>query len=302
MATSLAFRVTAAIVFTLVMGCNESTAPTPPPAPPPPPPPAPSDLWSDPATWPDGIVPAAGAAVTIPAGKTVLLDVSPPPLTSLTVLGTLRLQPADLNLTAGWIAVTGRFEVGSEAVPFTNRVVITLNGPTTDDIMGMGYRVFGAINGGVIELHGQKRVGWTRLAATAPAGATQLTLEREVDWRPGDQVVIASVFRSSLPEGERLSEAELVSDLAAAGVAARHLPGVDEIVGAIAAEAREGDLVVVMSNGGFGGATLASRARRRLDRRRAPVRRSDGAVRARGARASTFPSPSVRRWRPSIPR
>jgi cell migration-inducing and hyaluronan-binding protein len=122
----------------------------------------------------------------------VLLDVSPPPLTSLTVAGTLRFQPTDLNLTSGWIAVTGRFEVGTEAVPFANRVVITLNGPNTDDIMGMGYRVFGAINGGVIELHGQKRVGWTRLAASASAGATQLVLEREVDWRPGDQIVIAS--------------------------------------------------------------------------------------------------------------
>ncbi|MEO5817089.1 MAG: type II toxin-antitoxin system HigB family toxin [Gemmatimonadaceae bacterium] len=28
-------------------------------------------------------------------------------------------------------------------------------------------------------MHGAPRAGWTRLAATAPAGATQLTLERE---------------------------------------------------------------------------------------------------------------------------
>jgi UDP-N-acetylmuramate: L-alanyl-gamma-D-glutamyl-meso-diaminopimelate ligase len=68
-----------------------------------------------------------------------------------------------------------------------------------------------------------------------------------------DQVVIASVFRSSLPESERLSEGELVADLQAAGVAARHLPDVDTIVQVVAGEARPGDLVVVMSNGGFGG-------------------------------------------------
>jgi UDP-N-acetylmuramate: L-alanyl-gamma-D-glutamyl-meso-diaminopimelate ligase len=68
-----------------------------------------------------------------------------------------------------------------------------------------------------------------------------------------DQVVIATVYRSTLPEAERLSEAELVADLEAAGVAARHLPDVDAIVGTVAAEARPGDLVVVMSNGGFGG-------------------------------------------------
>jgi UDP-N-acetylmuramate: L-alanyl-gamma-D-glutamyl-meso-diaminopimelate ligase len=68
-----------------------------------------------------------------------------------------------------------------------------------------------------------------------------------------DEVVLATVFRSSLPEAERLSESQLVSDLRQAGVAARHLPDVDTIVREVAAEARAGDLIVVMSNGGFGG-------------------------------------------------
>jgi UDP-N-acetylmuramate: L-alanyl-gamma-D-glutamyl-meso-diaminopimelate ligase len=68
-----------------------------------------------------------------------------------------------------------------------------------------------------------------------------------------DEVVIASVFRSTLPEEERLSESQLVSDLRDAGVAARHLPDVDTIVRDVSGEAREGDLVVIMSNGGFGG-------------------------------------------------
>ncbi len=68
-----------------------------------------------------------------------------------------------------------------------------------------------------------------------------------------DEVVLASVFRSSLPESERLSEEQLVADLKHAQVRARHLPTVDAIVDAVSKEAREGDLVVVMSNGGFGG-------------------------------------------------
>jgi UDP-N-acetylmuramate: L-alanyl-gamma-D-glutamyl-meso-diaminopimelate ligase len=68
-----------------------------------------------------------------------------------------------------------------------------------------------------------------------------------------DEVVIASVFRSSLPEAERLSEDQLVTDLRAAGVSARHLPDVDTIVRDVAGEAQSGDLVVIMSNGGFGG-------------------------------------------------
>jgi UDP-N-acetylmuramate: L-alanyl-gamma-D-glutamyl-meso-diaminopimelate ligase len=68
-----------------------------------------------------------------------------------------------------------------------------------------------------------------------------------------DQVVIASVFRSTLPEEQRLSEAQLVSDLTSQGVSARHLPDVDTIVAQVSAEARDGDRIVIMSNGGFGG-------------------------------------------------
>ncbi len=68
-----------------------------------------------------------------------------------------------------------------------------------------------------------------------------------------DQVVIASVYRSTLADSERLSEAQLVADLQAAGVAARHLPDVEAIVRDVSREAEEGDLIVIMSNGGFGG-------------------------------------------------
>jgi UDP-N-acetylmuramate: L-alanyl-gamma-D-glutamyl-meso-diaminopimelate ligase len=68
-----------------------------------------------------------------------------------------------------------------------------------------------------------------------------------------DEVVIASVFRSSLPESERLSADRLVDDLRGRGQRARHIPEIDAIVSAIVAESRAGDVVVLMSNGGFGG-------------------------------------------------
>ena len=68
-----------------------------------------------------------------------------------------------------------------------------------------------------------------------------------------DEVIIAGVFRSSLPDAERLSAEQLVADLQAGGTAARHIPDVEAIVATVSAEARPGDLVVVMSNGGFGG-------------------------------------------------
>ena len=70
---------------------------------------------------------------------------------------------------------------------------------------------------------------------------------------PADEVVVASVFRSSLPPEERLSEDQLVSDLKGTGTSARHLPDVETIVREVSREAKPGDLIVVMSNGGFGG-------------------------------------------------
>ncbi len=68
-----------------------------------------------------------------------------------------------------------------------------------------------------------------------------------------DQVVIAPVFRSTLPEAERLSVPTLIRDLGASGIAAREAASIDGIIATIVAERRPGDLVVIMSNGGFGG-------------------------------------------------
>jgi UDP-N-acetylmuramate: L-alanyl-gamma-D-glutamyl-meso-diaminopimelate ligase len=66
-----------------------------------------------------------------------------------------------------------------------------------------------------------------------------------------DRVVLPAIFRSNLPEEQRLSVEQLVKDLKTAGTDARYIPAVDDIVRTVAAEARDGDLVVVMSNGGF---------------------------------------------------
>jgi UDP-N-acetylmuramate: L-alanyl-gamma-D-glutamyl-meso-diaminopimelate ligase len=66
-----------------------------------------------------------------------------------------------------------------------------------------------------------------------------------------DRVLLPAVFRSQLPEDQRLSVDQLVADLRASGKDARFIPQVDDIVSTVGKEARPGDLVVVMSNGGF---------------------------------------------------
>jgi UDP-N-acetylmuramate: L-alanyl-gamma-D-glutamyl-meso-diaminopimelate ligase len=68
---------------------------------------------------------------------------------------------------------------------------------------------------------------------------------------PADRVLLPAVFRSSLPDDQRLSAEQLVADLKAAGKDARYIPKVDDIVTTVGKEAKNGDLVVVMSNGGF---------------------------------------------------
>ena len=66
-----------------------------------------------------------------------------------------------------------------------------------------------------------------------------------------DHVVLPAVFRSSLPDSERLSPELIVEELKVAGVDARYIPSVDDIVHTVARDSRDGDLIIVMSNGGF---------------------------------------------------
>ncbi len=68
-----------------------------------------------------------------------------------------------------------------------------------------------------------------------------------------DEIVFAAVFRSTLPAAERLDAEAVVAGVNARGRHARHVPTVPEIVDLVVADARAGDLVVVMSNGGFDG-------------------------------------------------
>src|SRR5919204_291560 len=68
-----------------------------------------------------------------------------------------------------------------------------------------------------------------------------------------DQVIVASVYRAdSIPEAQRLSPASVVAALVRAGRPARELADADAIVDTIAPELRSGDVIAILSNGGFG--------------------------------------------------
>ena len=68
-----------------------------------------------------------------------------------------------------------------------------------------------------------------------------------------DEVVLAGIFKSeAIAEHERLDPAAVVAALQASGKPARLLENADAIVESIAPELREGDVVAILSNGGFG--------------------------------------------------
>ncbi len=69
-----------------------------------------------------------------------------------------------------------------------------------------------------------------------------------------DEVVIAQIFKAeAIPEKERLDPNAVVGMLAKVSKRARILANADEIVEQVAPELRSGDVVAILSNGGFGG-------------------------------------------------
>jgi UDP-N-acetylmuramate: L-alanyl-gamma-D-glutamyl-meso-diaminopimelate ligase len=69
-----------------------------------------------------------------------------------------------------------------------------------------------------------------------------------------EQVVVASIFKpEAVPENERLTISSVVNALKRNGTQARELADADAIVNAVTPELQSGDVVAILSNGGFGG-------------------------------------------------
>ena len=158
--------------------------------------------WSDPGTWSAG-VPAAGAAVLIPAGVAVTLARPlAPALAWLRIEGTLRFASnAETRLRAATVLIpeTGRLEIGSAAAPIeadhTARVELT---PRTAaaraadpyDISG------GLVSLGQVQVYGADRASFVLPARAAARGQQRIPLaEPARGWRRGD----ALLFPASRP-------------------------------------------------------------------------------------------------------
>ena len=90
-------------------------------------------------------------------------------------------------------------------------------------------------------------------------------------FQEADRVIVSAAhLPGKVPEKDRISESEMVRAISELGKDARFVPGVDDIVSLLAAELREGDRVVVLSNGGFGG--IHEKLLRALDAGAPPTR------------------------------
>ena len=68
-----------------------------------------------------------------------------------------------------------------------------------------------------------------------------------------DRVIVAAIFKpEAVPEGERLDPQHVIDDLNRRGKWSKLLANADEIVASMAPEVKPGDVIAVLSNGGFG--------------------------------------------------
>ncbi|XP_033732709.1 cell surface hyaluronidase-like isoform X2 [Pecten maximus] len=126
--------------------------------------------WSDSNTWPDNKLPEAGTNVSITGN--VLLDMSPPPLFGVTVEtnGKLVWSPeGDFTMIANFIHLKGELHIGSETCPFEANARISLTGDRQEySVPKFGQKFVGVDDGGTLEIHGKKKLAWTKLAQTVP--------------------------------------------------------------------------------------------------------------------------------------
>ncbi|XP_038070546.1 fibrocystin-L-like isoform X1 [Patiria miniata] len=154
------------------------------------------DVWSSRYTWGNQDPPIAGDFVIVPAGQTLLLDVTTPILKMLLIQGgQVIFDEADIELHAENILIVdgGLLQVGTEEEPFQHEATIMMHGHVRSQELPLFGAKTLAVRNGTLDLHGKPvPITWTRLAQTSAAGATRMVLEQSVTWKAGDQIVIAS--------------------------------------------------------------------------------------------------------------
>ena len=159
------------------------------------------DRWSSESTWGGEAPPREGDSVYIPPGQVLLVDESPPKLYLILVEGTIIFKDMpELNLHAWFIMNRGgRIEAGMPDKPYEGKLTITMYGDRYSKMLpGFGNKGIFTHNG-TIDLHGVVRNHtWTFLNITAGMGTDTIEVKDPVDWKAGEQIVIAPTSRSKM--------------------------------------------------------------------------------------------------------
>ncbi len=184
--------------------------------------------WSNPQTWEQQRLPKAGDYVQIRAVHSVVYDVnSPVVLRMLHVAGNLRftrdhttrlevglikIEPGETTTEDGFDCHASSptlpegtnhptLEIGTAAAPIPANVRATIRLHHFKDANADSLPAI-IVCGGRWDVHGAPlQRTWLRLAASAKAGDSEVTLENSVnDWRSGDRIIITSSEPHGGPE------------------------------------------------------------------------------------------------------
>lgn len=156
-------------------------------------------LWSDTGTWSSGQIPATGADILIPEGKTVVVD-----STYNTQIDTIRVDGSlvfSTEVNTGLlvetivVSTTGSFVMGTQEDPIPIGVTSTVTFADTGPIDQM-WDPFafsrGLISHGEVSIHGAEVTPHSKLTQPPRRGDTVLHLSTSpVNWRAGDLLVLA---------------------------------------------------------------------------------------------------------------
>ena len=157
-------------------------------------------LWSETSTWGGQFAPVDGESVVVPKGLNLLVDITASPMLNMVLVdgGSIVFpsdnDPAHVRTFDSKIIFVnnGVFEAGTESDPYTSKLIITMHGVKYDPTIPIyGNKVLG-VRYSTLDLHGVERDSWTSLEMTAAAGATEITVQGEVDWQVGETIMITS--------------------------------------------------------------------------------------------------------------
>ncbi|CAF2873113.1 unnamed protein product [Rotaria sp. Silwood2] len=159
--------------------------------------------WSNDSHWSfasaGGVKPGDNTDIYIPYGVWLVVDYSLPCILSLRIDGVLEFEQGMNNtLYVDSILINGgQLIVGWPNNPLRSYVDIIITGSSSVNVLlpnsagTIGPRVNSVLGG--LDLHGiPHNVSWTRLAITASAGQTSITLMEPVDWVIGDEVILTT--------------------------------------------------------------------------------------------------------------